>query len=61
MTSKKRRITRTFGNYLLRGGFFQRSKDIFLRILKFSPRNKNALIHLLLVFEKLKDYKKQKK
>ena len=37
-------------------GLLQRSKEIFLKILKFSPRNKNALFWLLLTYEKLKDF-----
>ena len=48
------------GTTYFKGGFLQRSKEIFLRILKFSPRNKNALNHLLLVYEKLKDFQKAK-
>lgn len=57
---KKEELLELLGTTYFRGGFLQRSKDIFLRILKFSPRNKDALIHLLLVYEKLKDYKKAK-
>ena len=57
---KKEELLELLGTTYFKGGFLQRSKEIFLRILKFSPRNKNALIHLLLVYEKLKDYKKAK-
>ncbi len=46
--------------HILKVAFLQRSNDIFLRILKFSPRNKNALKSLLLVNEKLKNFKKAK-
>ena len=35
----------------------QRARDIFLKILKFSPRNQNALKHLLIIYERLKEYK----
>jgi len=31
-----------------------------MRILKFSPRNKQALTYLLIIHEKLKDFKKAK-
>lgn len=57
---KKEELLELLGNTYLKGGFLQRSKDIFLKILKFSPRNKNALKSLMLVCEKLKDYKKAK-
>jgi hypothetical protein len=35
----------------------QRSREIFLKILKFSPRNTKALKYLLIINEKLKEYK----
>ncbi len=57
---KKEELLELLGTTYFRGGFLQRSKEIFLRILKFSPRNKNALNHLLLVYEKLKDFQKAK-
>ena len=57
---KKEELLELLGTTYFKGGFLQRSKEIFLRILKFSPRNKNALTHLLLVYEKLKDFKKAK-
>lgn len=57
---KKEELLELLGTTYFKGGFLQRSKEIFLRILKFSPRNKNALTHLLFVYEKLKDYKKAK-
>jgi len=34
----------------------QRSKDIFLKILKFSPRNRIALHKLLLIFQQLNEF-----
>ena len=46
---KKEELLELLGTTYFKGGFLQRSKDIFLRILKFSPRNKNALKYLLLV------------
>ncbi|QKF73843.1 hypothetical protein AFAEC_1686 [Aliarcobacter faecis] len=57
---KKEELLELLGNTYFKGGFLQRSKDIFLKILKFSPRNKNALKSLMIVCEKLKDYKKAK-
>ena len=58
---KKEELLELLGTTYFKGGFLQRSKDIFLRILKFSPRNKDALLYLLIIHEKLKDYKKLKK
>ena len=57
---KKEELLELLGTTYFKGGFLQRSKEIFLRILKFSPKNKNALNHLLLVYEKLKDFHKAK-
>ena len=57
---KKEELLELLGKTYFKGGFLQRSKDIFLRILKFSPRNKEALNYLLLVYEKLKDFKNAK-
>lgn len=57
---KKEELLELLGTTYFKGGFLQRSKEIFLRILKFSPRNKNALTYLLLINEKLKDFKKAK-
>lgn len=55
---KKEELLELLGKTYFKGGFLQRSKDVYLKILKFSPRNKLALSHLLLIHEKLKDYKK---
>jgi len=57
---KKEELLELLGRTYFRGGFLQRSKEIFLRIIKFSPRNNNALLYLLLINEKLKDFKKAK-
>lgn len=57
---KKEEVLELLGTTYFKGGFLQRSKDVFLRILKFSAHNKNALKYLLLVYEKLKDYEKAK-
>ena len=57
---KKEELLELLGITYFKGGFLQRSKDVFLRILKFSPRNKNALTYLLIIYEKLKDFKRAK-
>ncbi len=57
---KKEELLELLGTTYFKGGFLQRSKDIFLKILKFSPRNRQALTYLLLVYEKLKEYDKAK-
>ncbi len=57
---KKEELLELLGTTYFKGGFLQRSKDVFMRILKFSPRNKQALTYLLIIHEKLKDFKKAK-
>ncbi len=55
---KKEELLELLGKTYFKGGFLQRSKEIFLKILKFSPRNNNALEYLLLIYEKLKEFDK---
>jgi tetratricopeptide (TPR) repeat protein len=55
---KKEELLELLGSTYFKGGFLQRSREIFLKILKFSPRNKEALKYLLLINEKLKEYDK---
>jgi len=55
---KKEEVLELLGNTYLKGGFLQRANDIYLKILKFSPRNKSVLKSLLIVCEKLKDFDK---
>lgn len=55
---KKEELLELLGSTYFKGGFLQRSREIFLKILKFSPRNNEALKHLLIINEKLKDYQK---
>ncbi len=57
---KKEELLELLGSTYFKGGFLQRSREIFLRILKFSPRNTKALKHLLIINEKLKEYKDAK-
>lgn len=52
----KEEILGHLGKIYFTTGLLQRSKEIFLKILKFSPRNKNSLFLLLLTYEKLKDF-----
>ncbi|MEA2049756.1 MAG: tetratricopeptide repeat protein [Campylobacterota bacterium] len=56
--AKKEELLEHLGNSYFKSGLLQRSKDIYLKILKFSPRNKVALNHLLLIFQSLKDFDK---
>ena len=57
---KKEELLELLGKTYFKGGFLQRSKEIYMKILKFSPRNKEALFYLLYICEKLKDYTKAK-
>jgi len=45
------------GKTYFKAGFLERSKQMFLEILKHNPRTPEALEHLLLVYENLRDYK----
>ncbi len=54
--TKKEELLEHLGKTYFKSGLLQRSKEIYLKILKFSPRNKIALKHLLLIFQNLKDY-----
>jgi len=53
---KKEELLELLGNVYFKSGMLQRSKEIYLKILKFSPRNKIALNALLLIFQRLKEY-----
>jgi lipopolysaccharide assembly protein B len=53
---KKEELLELLGSAYFKSGLLQRSRDIYLKILKFSPRNKTALEFLLLIFENLKEY-----
>lgn len=55
---KKEELLELLGSTYYKGGFMLRSRDIFLKILKFSPRNKFALNYLLLIYEKLQEFVK---
>jgi tetratricopeptide (TPR) repeat protein len=53
---KKEELLEHLGLAYFKGGFLQRSKDIYLKILKFSPRNTTALKSLLIIYQKLNQY-----
>jgi len=55
---KKEELLELLGDTYFKSGMLQRSKDIFLKILKFSPRNKIALHKLLLIFQHLNEFKR---
>jgi lipopolysaccharide biosynthesis regulator YciM len=55
---KKEELLEHLGTTYFKSGFLQRSKNVFLKILQFSPRNKVALKHLFFIYEKLQDYKR---
>ena len=55
---KKEELLELLGETYFKSGMLQRSKDIFLKILKFSPRNKVGLHKLLLIFQHLNEFKR---
>jgi lipopolysaccharide assembly protein B len=57
MDANQKEIMFLLGQTYFKAGFLERSKTIFLEILKMSPRTPQALRYLLLVYEYLKDYK----
>ncbi len=56
--AKEEELLELLGSTYFKSGLLQRSKDIYLKILKFSPRNKVALKSLLLIFQSLKEFYK---
>jgi tetratricopeptide (TPR) repeat protein len=55
---KKEELLELLGEVYFKSGMLQRSKNILLKILKFSPRNKKALHKLLLIFQNLNEFNK---
>ena len=53
----KKEIMFLLGKTYFKAGFLERSKNVFLEILKANPRTPQALRYLLLIYEHLKDYK----
>lgn len=45
------------GKTYFKAGFLERSRQVFLEILKNNPRTPQALSYLLLVYERVRDYK----
>ncbi|MBN2825360.1 MAG: hypothetical protein JXQ76_08555, partial [Campylobacterales bacterium] len=54
----KKELLEKLGELYLRAGFLERSKGIFLEILKEYPRSRNALHHLAIVYELLHQFEK---
>ncbi len=55
-TAKKTEIMELLGKSYFEAGFMQRSKEIFLEVLKNYPRNPLALKYLMFIYESLQDY-----
>ncbi len=55
--SERRDTLFLLGQTYFRAGFLERSKEIFLQILRHHPRTPQALHYLLLVYERLNDYR----
>jgi len=54
----KSRLLNELGELYLKAGFLERAKHIFIKILKYSPRNIKSLYHLSIVYEMLNEYDK---
>ncbi len=57
-TRQQQSIAILLGQAYFKAGFLERSKEIFTKILQHAPRTPNALYSLLLVYDRLKEYKK---
>ncbi len=55
---EKEQIFTMLGKLYFKAGFLHRSETTFLESLKNSPRNREALKYLVVIYEKLKKYKK---
>ena len=53
----KKEIMFLLGKTYFKAGFLERSKNVFLEILKANPRTPQALRYLLLIYEHMRDYK----
>ncbi|MDF1875346.1 tetratricopeptide repeat protein [Sulfurimonas sp. SAG-AH-194-I05] len=56
-SQNQKEIMYLLGKTYFKAGFLERSKDIFLEILRKHPRTPQALEKLLLVYEYMRDYK----
>jgi len=57
-TLQQQSIAILLGQAYFKAGFLERSKEVFLKVLKHAPRTPNALYSLILVYDRLKEYKK---
>lgn len=55
---KRLKTLNLLGGVYLKVGFLQKAKDIHLNILKNYPRDVNSLKMLIIIYEKMQDYKK---
>ena len=53
-------IMELVGTTYMHAGFLERAKAIFLQILESNPRNKRVLNNLMVVYERLQDFKRAK-
>lgn len=49
-------IMERLGESYFRAGFLHRSRDLFLEVLRYYPRNEKALSHLIFVYDSLTEY-----
>lgn len=54
----KNDLLNSLGQLYLKAGFLERAKHIFIKILKYSPRNINSLYNLSIVYDMLNEYDK---
>ncbi|NLK67090.1 MAG: tetratricopeptide repeat protein [Campylobacteraceae bacterium] len=52
-------ILTNLGVVYYEAGFYKKAENIFLEIIKFNPRNQEALKHLSVIYEKLKMYESE--
>lgn len=51
-------VMELLGECYFKAGFLQRSRDIFMEVLRHYPRNKKALTYLIFVYDNLNEYHK---
>jgi len=54
----KNNLLNSLGQLYLKAGFLERAKHIFIKILKYSPRNIESLYNLSIVYDMLNEYNK---
>ena len=54
----KQLLLKKLGFIYFKIGFLAKSKEIFLEVLKFFPRDKEALKYLMVIYEKLQQYQR---